>query len=76
MYLATAIACKDSIGDMERKFKKGGRMNPVFAILVVLAVILLWFLLSPAFIPLGKIIYRVWRDAVDEIKKDEKEKEE
>ncbi len=51
-------------------------MNPVFAILVVLAVILLWFLLSPAFIPLGKIIYRVWRDAVDEIKKDEKEKEE
>lgn len=51
-------------------------MNPVFVFLVILIAVLLWFLLSFAFFPLGKILYRVWKDAIDEMnKKDEKEKE-
>lgn len=54
-------------------------MNPVFVILVILGAILLWFLLSFIFFPLGKIIYRIWKDAVNEIEKtdetNEKEKE-
>ena len=54
-------------------------MNPVFVILVILGAILLWFLLSFIFFPLGKIIYGIWKDAVNEIEKtdetNEKEKE-
>lgn len=50
-------------------------MNPVFVVLVILGTILLWFLLSFAFIPLGKLIYRIWKDAIDEMNKREKEKE-
>ena len=54
-------------------------MNPVFVILVLLAVIALWFLLSFVFFPLGKIIYRIGKDAIDEMNrednKNEKEKQ-
>ncbi len=50
-------------------------MNPVFVVLVILGTILLWFLLSFAFIPLGRLIYRIWKDAIDEMNKREKEKE-
>ena len=53
-------------------------MNPVLIILVILTAILLWFLLSFAFIPFGKLIYRVVKDAIDVMNKedkDEKEKE-
>lgn len=50
-------------------------MNPVFVVLVILVTILLWFLLSFAFIPLGRLIYRIWKDAIDEMNKREKEKE-
>ena len=46
-------------------------MNPVFIILVVFGVILLWFLLSFAFRPLGRIIYRIVKDAIDEMNKEE-----
>lgn len=49
-------------------------MNPAFIILVILAAVAVWFLLSFAFYPLGKLIYRIWKDAVDEInRKDESE---
>lgn len=48
-------------------------MNPAFIILMVLAVIAIWFLLSFAFRPIGKVIYRIWKDAVDSIKKEESE---
>jgi len=44
-------------------------MNPVFYILIILAVIVLWFLSSAIFVPLGKLVYRIWKDAVDEINK-------
>lgn len=49
-------------------------MNPVFIILVILAVIVLWFLLSFVFFPLGKLIYRIGKDAIDEMNREEKEK--
>lgn len=51
-------------------------MNPVFVILIILTAILLWFLLSFVFFPLGKLLYRVWKDAIDEMnREDNKEKE-
>lgn len=50
-------------------------MNPVFIILVLLVAVLLWFLLSAVFRPVGKIIYRLWKDAVDIMNKDDEEKE-
>ncbi|WP_346961393.1 hypothetical protein [Clostridium sp.] len=49
-------------------------MNPVAIFIIIILTVLLWFLLSFAFYPLGKFVYRIWKDAVDEInKKDEKE---
>jgi hypothetical protein len=51
-------------------------MNPAFVILVMLATVTLWFLLSFVFYPLGKFIYRIGKDAVDEMNREEKNKEE
>ena len=48
-------------------------MNPVFIFLVILGAIALWFLLSFVFFPLGKFIYRIGKDAVDEMNREEKE---
>ena len=42
-------------------------MRPIFILLVILGAILLWFLLSFAYKPLGKLFYRIWKDASDEI---------
>ncbi len=50
-------------------------MNPVFIVLVILASVLLWFLLSVVFFPLGKLLYGIWKDAVDEMNREEKESE-
>lgn len=53
-------------------------MNPVFIFLVVLGAVALWFLLSFVFFPVGKFLYRLVKDALDEMEredeKDEKEK--
>ena len=38
---------------------------PVFVILVFLAAGLLWLLLSFAFIPFGRFVSRLWKDAKD-----------
>lgn len=51
-------------------------MNPVFIILVILGSILLWFLLSFVFIPLGKLIYKVVKDVIDIMNKEDNNKEE
>lgn len=48
-------------------------MNPVFVFLVILAAVAAWFLLSFVFYPLGRFIYRIWKDAVDEINREESE---
>ena len=50
-------------------------MNPVFVILAILAVIILWFLLSFVFFPFGKLIYRIWKDAIDEMNREENKQE-
>ena len=47
-------------------------MNPVFIFLVILAAVLLWFLLSFVFYPLGKFLHRLWTDASDEMNKEDK----
>lgn len=50
-------------------------MNPAFLILVILGLVALWFLLSFVFYPLGRLICRIWKDAVDEIKKNDESEE-
>lgn len=50
-------------------------MNPVFIFLVAVGAGVLWFLLSFLFRPLGNLVFKIWRDAVDEIKKEDEEKE-
>ena len=43
----------------------------VIAIIAILAAILLWFLLSFMFKPLGKLGHRLYQDAVDAINEDD-----
>lgn len=50
-------------------------MNPTFVILVILLAIIIWFLLSFAFRPIGRIFYQIWKDAVDEINKNDESEE-
>ena len=50
-------------------------MNPAFVLLVVLGLIALWFLLSFLYKPLGKFVYQIGKDAMDEINKVDEEKE-
>ena len=52
-------------------------MNPVLIILIVLGAIVVWFCGAFIFFPLGKVLYKFWKDAMDEIhKEDPNEKEE
>ena len=46
-------------------------MNPAFILIVLIALVALWFLLAFAFRPLGKLIYRIWKDADDAINKED-----
>lgn len=47
---------------------------PAFYILVILGVVLLWFLLSFMFKPVGKFFHRLYQDAADAINEvDDKE---
>lgn len=50
-------------------------MNPVFIFLVIAAGVAVWFLLSFAFRPIGRFVYRIWKDAVDEINKNDESEE-
>ena len=45
-------------------------MNIVFWFLVILAAVVVWFLGCFLFVPLGKYIYRIWKDAMEELDKD------
>ena len=40
-------------------------MNPALIIIIALAAVALWFLLSFLFRPIGRFIYRIWKDAND-----------
>lgn len=52
-------------------------MNPALGIIIIVTIILLWFLLAFLYKPIGKLFYRIYKDAMDEItKEDEKENEE
>lgn len=46
-------------------------MNPVLIILVILLAVALWFLLSFAFKPIGKLFYKIGKEAFDEINDEE-----
>ena len=50
-------------------------MNIVFWGLVIAGLILLWFLLAFAFKSIGKFFFKIWSDAVNEIKEDEEKEE-
>lgn len=49
-------------------------MNPVFMFLVILGAVALWFLLSFVFYPLGKFLWRLWKDAKEEMNREDNEK--
>lgn len=44
---------------------------PAFYLLVFLGIILLWFLLSFLFKPIGRFFHRLWKDAVDAMEEDD-----
>ena len=50
-------------------------MNPVLIILVILGLIVLWFLLAPLFLPIGKNIYKIGKTAKDQMERDDSENE-
>lgn len=50
-------------------------MNPVFVFIVIGVAVVAWFLLSFAFRPIGRFIYRIWKDAFDEINKNDESEE-
>lgn len=53
------------------------KINPIFVILVIAFAVLIWFLLAFLYPVIGKIFYRIWKGAVDEINKnDDEEREE
>lgn len=54
-------------------------MNPALIILIIIAMILLWSLLSFVFKPLGKLVYKVYKNTFDVMDKEDttiEEKEE
>ena len=51
-------------------------MNPALLILIVLILVVLWFLLSFLYKPLGKLVHSVWKDAVDIINEDDEKSNE
>lgn len=48
-------------------------MNPVFWLLVVVIAVVLWFLLAFVFYPIGKFLWKIGNDAMDELNKDDKD---
>ena len=54
---------------------KGEGMNPVFVFLVLVGAVVLWFLLSALFYPFGRFLHGIWKDAADEINREDQNKE-
>ena len=50
-------------------------LNPVFWLLVILVGTGLWFLLTFAFYPLGKYLWRIWADTKEELSREDSEEE-
>ena len=40
-------------------------MNPVLLILIIVALVILWFVCSPLYKPIGKLFYRLGKDSYD-----------
>ena len=51
-------------------------MNPALLILIILILIVLWFLLSFLYKPIGKLIHGIWKDAIDIINEDDEKNNE
>lgn len=51
-------------------------MNPALAVLLFIAIVAIWFLLSGLYRIIGNFIYRIGKDAIDEILEEDKEKKE
>lgn len=47
-------------------------MNIAFYLMVVMAIIAFWFLLAFVFKPVGKFLYKIFKDAEDAMKDEEK----
>lgn len=50
-------------------------MNFVFWLLVILGIVLLWFLLAFSYRAIGNGFYRIWKNAIEEIDKEDEDKE-
>ena len=50
-------------------------MNPVLVFIILVASVVLWFLLSFVFFPVGRFIYRLVKDALDEMEREDKKEE-
>lgn len=46
-------------------------MNIVFYLLVLVFAVILWFLLSFIFFPLGKYLYNIFKEAINEMNRDD-----
>ena len=44
-------------------------MNPVFWLLVLIVLAILWFLISFIFIPLGQIVWKKWENILEILNK-------
>lgn len=51
-------------------------MNPVLILLIIIGAVIFWFLLSFIFYPFGKLIYKIYKNAIDKINcQEEQEKQ-
>lgn len=50
-------------------------MNPALGLIVIVVCIAIWFLAAFLFKPIGKLVYRIGKDAIDEMKEENEEKE-
>lgn len=51
-------------------------MNPALLIIIVIACVAVWFLASALYKPIGRIIHRIGKDAMDELTSDDEREEE
>ena len=50
-------------------------MNPAFIIIILIRAIALWFFLSGAFKPVGRILHNLWNNAKGAMNENSEEKE-
>ena len=50
-------------------------MNPALLIIVIIICIAVWFLASALYKPIGKFIYKIGEDAIDELKTEDEDEE-